>query len=84
MCVGRCIHYMNRNQDIRLYYGIYYIYPLKSIILISSILRLCGFPFLIGYYSKDLIIGTILTVFIFISNNFSINKKIFNNKYNLF
>ena len=78
------MHYINRNQDIRLYHGIYYIYPLKSIILIFSILRLCGFPFLVGYYSKDLIIGTILTVFIFISNNFSINKKIFNNKYNLF
>ena len=33
-------------------YGIYYIYPLKRIIIIISILRLCGFPFLIGYYSK--------------------------------
>lgn len=56
ICVGRYMHYINRNQDIRIYYGIYYIYPLKRIILIFSILRLCGFPFLVGYYSKDLII----------------------------
>ena len=37
----------------------YYIYPLKRIIIIFSILRLyglCEFSFLIGYYSKDLII----------------------------
>nr|BBA21022.1 NADH dehydrogenase subunit 5 [Apis cerana japonica] len=56
MCVGSYMHYMNSNQDIRIYYGMYYIYPLKSMILIFSILSLCGFPFLVGYYSKDLII----------------------------
>jgi len=56
ICVGRYIHYIYSNQDIRIYYGIYYIYPIKRIILIFSILRLCGFPFLVGYYSKDLII----------------------------
>ena len=50
------IIYIYRNQDIRIYYGIYHIYPLKSIILIFSILRLSGFSFLVGYYSKDLII----------------------------
>nr|ARA91119.1 NADH dehydrogenase subunit 5 [Apis koschevnikovi]BAW89010.1 NADH dehydrogenase subunit 5 [Apis koschevnikovi] len=56
MCVGSYMHYIYSNQDIRLYYGMYYIYPLKSMILIFSILSLCGFPFLVGYYSKDLII----------------------------
>ena len=44
ICVGRYIYYIYSNQDIRLYYGIYYIYSLKRIILIFSILRLCGFP----------------------------------------
>ncbi|XP_026301416.1 LOW QUALITY PROTEIN: uncharacterized protein LOC102656554 [Apis mellifera] len=60
--VDRYIHYIYRNQDIRLYYGMYYIYPLKRIIIIFSILKLsglCGFPFLIGDYSKDLIIENI-------------------------
>nr|UCC47180.1 NADH dehydrogenase subunit 5 [Apis mellifera] len=56
MCVGSYMHYMYNNQDIRMYYGMYYIYPMKSMILIFSILSLCGFPFLVGYYSKDLII----------------------------
>nr|BBC20698.1 NADH dehydrogenase subunit 5 [Apis nuluensis] len=56
MCVGSYMHYMNSNQDIRIYYGMYYVYPLKSMIIICSILSLYGFPFLVGYYSKDLII----------------------------
>ncbi|KOC60255.1 NADH-ubiquinone oxidoreductase chain 5, partial [Habropoda laboriosa] len=56
LCTGRFIHYINRRQDIRDYRGIIKIHPLKRIIITFSILSLCGFPFLCGFYSKDLII----------------------------
>nr|ALO64771.1 NADH dehydrogenase subunit 5 [Andrena bicolor] len=55
LCVGGFIHSMNDNQDIRNYGGLFYIYPLKSIIMIISLFCLCGVPFLSGFYSKDLI-----------------------------
>nr|ALO64396.1 NADH dehydrogenase subunit 5 [Andrena subopaca] len=55
LCVGGFIHSMNDNQDIRKYGGMFYVYPLKSIIMIVSLFCLCGVPFLSGFYSKDLI-----------------------------
>ncbi|XP_017759019.1 PREDICTED: NADH-ubiquinone oxidoreductase chain 5-like [Eufriesea mexicana] len=60
ICVGRYIHYLNKNQNIKFYNGIFYIYPVKRIIFISSLLRLIGFPFLVGFYSKDLILNLML------------------------
>ena len=56
ICVGRFIHYIKGIQNFRFYKGIFYIYPIKRIILIFSLIILCGFPFLVGFYSKDLII----------------------------
>nr|ALO64572.1 NADH dehydrogenase subunit 5 [Andrena dorsata] len=55
LCVGGFIHCMNDNQDIRCYGGMFYIYPLKSMVMIISLFCLCGVPFLSGFYSKDLI-----------------------------
>nr|ALO64409.1 NADH dehydrogenase subunit 5 [Andrena labiata] len=55
LCVGGFIHSMNDNQDIRNYGGMFYVYPLKSMIMIISLFCLCGVPFLSGFYSKDLI-----------------------------
>ena len=56
ICIGRFIHYIKGIQNFRFYKGIFYIYPIKRIILIISLLISCGFPFLVGFYSKDLII----------------------------
>ena len=56
ICAGRFIHYINGIQNFRFYKGIFYIYPIKRIIIIFSLIILCGFPFLVGFYSKDLII----------------------------
>nr|WOF82977.1 NADH dehydrogenase subunit 5 [Tetragonisca angustula] len=56
MCVGSFIHYMNGIQNFRFYKGMFYIYPMKSIIFMFSLMMLCGFPFLVGFYSKDLMI----------------------------
>merc|ERR1711902_17341 len=68
MCAGIIIHNIKDYQDIRKI-GISYnnLNFCISIIIIANI-RLCGLPFLRGFYSKDLflfifiIIGTILTV----------------------
>nr|DBA43761.1 TPA_asm: ND5 [Bombus sichelii] len=56
MCVGSLIHYMMGIQNFRFYSGIYYLYPMKGLLMMFSLLMLCGFPFLVGFYSKDLII----------------------------
>ena len=71
LCVGGFIHSMNDNQDIRIYGGIFYVYPLKRMIMIISLFCLCGVPFLSGFYSKDLIfeyflISSINLILIFI------------------
>ena len=55
-CVGRLIHYINCIQNFRFYKGIYYIYPIETIIIIFSLIMLRGFPFLVGFCSKDSII----------------------------
>nr|YP_010582903.1 NADH dehydrogenase subunit 5 [Aguriahana juglandis]UGN61323.1 NADH dehydrogenase subunit 5 [Aguriahana juglandis] len=56
LCAGIMIYYMNNNQDIR-FMGLMsnYIPYTVSCFNISS-LALCGFPFLSGFYSKDLIV----------------------------
>nr|YP_010934960.1 NADH dehydrogenase subunit 5 [Bombus filchnerae]QTZ18841.1 NADH dehydrogenase subunit 5 [Bombus filchnerae]WKW52608.1 NADH dehydrogenase subunit 5 [Bombus filchnerae] len=56
MCTGSFIHYMIGSQNFRFYSGMYYLYPIKGFLLMFSLLMLCGFPFLVGFYSKDLII----------------------------
>nr|DBA43488.1 TPA_asm: ND5 [Bombus cullumanus] len=56
MCVGSFIHYMFGMQNFRFYSGMYYLYPMKGLLLMLSLMMLCGFPFLVGFYSKDLII----------------------------
>merc|ERR1712045_870314 len=60
MCAGIIIHNIKDYQDIRKI-GISYnnLNFCISIIIIANI-RLCGLPFLRGFYSKDLIIEIIL------------------------
>nr|YP_009229577.1 NADH dehydrogenase subunit 5 [Hydropsyche pellucidula]ALT58517.1 NADH dehydrogenase subunit 5 [Hydropsyche pellucidula] len=60
MCAGLIIHNMNNNQDIRLMGSLSYYMPLVSINFNVSNLALCGFPFLAGFYSKDLILEMVL------------------------
>nr|DBA43891.1 TPA_asm: ND5 [Bombus personatus] len=56
MCAGSLIHYMIGIQNFRLYSGMFYLYPMKGLLMMFSLMMLCGFPFLVGFYSKDLII----------------------------
>nr|ALD88450.1 NADH dehydrogenase subunit 5 [Megachile sculpturalis] len=55
LCVGSFIHYYSDEQDIRSFGGSIFIYPFKCFVLVISVICLMGFPFLSGYYSKDLI-----------------------------
>nr|ASS30657.1 NADH dehydrogenase subunit 5 [Gastroptychus investigatoris] len=56
MCAGVMIHNLNEYQDIRLMGSVVQMMPLTSMCMNLSNLALCGFPFLAGFYSKDLIL----------------------------
>nr|AML25567.1 NADH dehydrogenase subunit 5 [Anobiinae sp. BMNH 1274383] len=56
MCAGSIIHNLNNTQDIRFMGGLINYMPLTSSFFIISNMSLCGFPFLAGFYSKDLIL----------------------------
>nr|AMH85572.1 NADH dehydrogenase subunit 5 [Archisepsis discolor] len=60
MCAGAIIHNMNNSQDIRLMGGLSIHMPMTSACFNVSNLALCGMPFLAGFYSKDMILETVL------------------------
>nr|WCS40543.1 NADH dehydrogenase subunit 5 [Diprioninae sp. GYN-2022c] len=60
MCSGIFIHSLSNFQDIRILGSMYTQLPLTSICFHFSNLSLCGFPFLAGFYSKDLILEMVL------------------------
>lgn len=59
LCAGTIIHYQQNNQDIRLIGNLSAQLPFTTSILNMANLALCGFPFLAGFYSKDLILERI-------------------------
>nr|YP_009104432.1 NADH dehydrogenase subunit 5 [Callitettix biformis]AFV32134.1 NADH dehydrogenase subunit 5 [Callitettix biformis] len=59
LCSGVVIHCMWGNQDIRFMGNLIIQMPIISSCMNISNLALCGFPFLSGFYSKDLIIDMI-------------------------
>nr|ADD62151.1 NADH dehydrogenase subunit 5 [Takobia yixiani] len=56
MCAGNIIHSSLDNQDLRKLGYLCLQMPVTSACLNTANLALCGFPFLVGFYSKDLII----------------------------
>lgn len=62
MCAGIIIHIIINNQDVRLLGNIYRRIPIVIIIFVISNFALCGFPFIAGFYSKDLIIEMIYNI----------------------
>lgn len=56
LCAGFFIHSMDDVQDVRLIGSISFFSPVVSIFFFCSSISLCGFPFMSGFYSKDLII----------------------------
>jgi NADH-ubiquinone oxidoreductase chain 5 len=56
LSAGSIIHSLSNEQDMRKYGGLINLLPFTSIMLLIGSLSLMGFPFLTGYYSKDLIL----------------------------
>ena len=55
LSAGSIIHSLNNEQDFRRMGGLLKILPNSYISILIASLSLCGFPFLSGFYSKDLI-----------------------------
>lgn len=53
---GSIIHRVGDYQDIRVIGGLVRHIPMRVIMINLANLALCGFPFLAGFYSKDLIL----------------------------
>lgn len=64
LCAGLIIHFINGNQDIRILGNFFKISPVIIRCILISILSLIGYPFIGGFYSKDLILE-----FFFIKSN---------------
>nr|YP_010586531.1 NADH dehydrogenase subunit 5 [Psychomyia kalais]UZZ44345.1 NADH dehydrogenase subunit 5 [Psychomyia kalais] len=54
LCAGLIIHFMFNNQDIRYMGNLVMFSPLLCLMFNVGNLALCGFPFMAGFYSKDL------------------------------
>jgi NADH-ubiquinone oxidoreductase chain 5 len=60
ICAGSVIHNIKNSQDIRDIGGLIYFIPFTTTCINTANLALCGIPFLAGFYSKDLILETVL------------------------
>nr|YP_010579980.1 NADH dehydrogenase subunit 5 [Chironomus transvaalensis]UZS77019.1 NADH dehydrogenase subunit 5 [Chironomus transvaalensis] len=60
MCAGAIIHNMKNSQDIRDMGSLTIYMPMTISCLNVANLALCGFPFLAGFYSKDMILEMVL------------------------
>nr|AXI98799.1 NADH dehydrogenase subunit 5 [Pseudoniphargus sp. 6-Morocco A] len=56
MCVGFMMHNLSGNQDGRMMSGFNHMSPVMSMYFLVVNMALMGFPFLAGFYSKDLIL----------------------------
>ena len=84
LCAGVIIHGMGDIQDIRYLGGLREALPVISLFFMGASLALCGFPFISGFYSKDLIleiffyssINSIMLFLVFISTIFTISYSL--------
>jgi NADH-ubiquinone oxidoreductase chain 5 len=64
LCAGVFIHSTGDVQDIRHLGGVIVSCPVTSLFFIGASIALCGFPFLAGFYSRDLILEVYFMGFI--------------------
>jgi len=64
LCAGAYIHSLQDCQDIRNVRIVFLNYPIVRVCFVACSLSLSGFPFLAGFYSKDLILDTYVSVYI--------------------
>jgi len=57
---GTLLHLFSHNQDLRRFGGLSFQSPFVVRTIVVANLALCGFPFIAGFYSKDLILEFIL------------------------
>jgi len=62
LCAGIVIHGSGGNQDIRAIGYVWFTRPIVRVRISLANLALSGFPFLSGFYSKDLILEIIYTL----------------------
>lgn len=58
LCAGAIIHSLTNEQDIRRMGGLLKLLPLSYSTLLIASLAITGFPFLTGFFSKDIILET--------------------------
>lgn len=56
LCAGSVIHALANEQDIRRMGGLAKILPITYVMMLIGSLSLLGFPFLTGFYSKDVVL----------------------------
>lgn len=59
LCAGFYIHRRHDTQDSRLIGSLSFYSPVISLFFFTSSISLCGFPFITGFYSKDLVLEII-------------------------
>jgi NADH-ubiquinone oxidoreductase chain 5 len=60
ICAGNIIHSREDNQDLRRIGSICSQIPLTSACINTANIALCGMPFIAGFYSKDIVLETII------------------------
>jgi NADH-ubiquinone oxidoreductase chain 5 len=63
LCAGAIIHSVSNDQDMRKMGNLVKILPLTYIAILTASLAIIGFPFLTGFFSKDIIIENTVGVY---------------------